>query len=489
MREISFVDTTFRDGHASLWAEGMTTSMMLAVASEMDRIGFRSMDFIATSHFLKCVRELRENPWERIRLVSQKIRNTPLSLMMLHSVTTFDLTPSSILRLWIECIAANGIKQVQLMDPSNDMHFRLPECVRYAKQAGLRVSQSIVFSRSPKHTDEYYEEKTRDAVKLGADVIYLKDSGGLLTPERIRTLIPMMMRSAGPVPLELHSHCTTGLAPLCYLEAVDLGIETLHTAIPPLSNGSSQPSAMNMANNLRSMGYKPAVNEEVIREVSDRLNYIAKREGLPMGTPLEYNRAQYRHQTPGGVISNLRHQLSQLGIQDRLEEVLEEVIQIREDFGYPIMVTPFSQFLITQATMNVVAGERYGQVIDELVKYALGFWGEEASSSIQPNVRDRILNLPRAKELSDWTIPQPSLKEVRQDLGGPGVSDEELLLRFIVRDDQAIEAMKASKKPVEYPVASTSVVALIEEMLKRDELAEVMIEKDDFSLSLKKYLS
>jgi oxaloacetate decarboxylase alpha subunit len=463
--------------------------MMLSVASEMDRIGFRSMDFIATSHFLKCVRELRENPWERMRLISQKIRNTPLSLMMLHSVTTFDLTPSSILRLWIERIAANGIKQVQLMDPSNDMSFRLPECATYAREAGLKVSQSIVFSHSPKHTDEYYGRKTQDAVKLGADVIYLKDSGGLLTPERVKTLIPIMMKKAGPVPLELHSHCTTGLAPLCYLDAIELGIKTLHTSIPPLANGSSQPSVMNIANNLRAMGYQAAVNEEVIREVSDRLSYIAKREGLPVGTPLEYNRAQYKHQTPGGVISNLRHQLSQLGIQDRLDGVLEEVIQIREDFGYPIMVTPFSQFLITQATMNVVAGERYAQVIDELVKYALGFWGGEASSSILPSVKDRILSLPRAKELSKWKVPQPSLKEVRQDLGGPGVSDEELLLRFIVRDEHAIKAMKASKTPVEYPIASKSVVALIEELLKRDELAEVMIEKDDFSLSLKQHTS
>ncbi len=486
MKQIHFVDTTFRDGHASLWAERMTTGMMLSVASEMDRIGFKSMDFIATSHFLKCVRELRENPWERMRLVARKIKKTPLSMMMLHSVTAFDLTPFSIIKLWLERLAANGIRRIQFHDPSNDMGFRIPECVRYAKEAGLEVAQSLVYSYSPKHTDAYYRQKVRDAAKLGVDAIYLKDSGGLLTPERIQTLIPVFLENAERIPVELHSHCTTGLAPLCYLDAVQLGTDTLHTSIPPLANGPSQPSVMNVANNLRVLGYHTSLDMELVQEVSDRLTYIAGREGLPLGSPLEYDAAQYRHQTPGGVISNLKHQLSQLGIQDRLDAVLEEVILVREDFGYPIMVTPFSQFLVTQATMNVVTGQRYAHVSDELIKYALGFWGKEASSSIVPNVKDRILSLSRARELAGWEVPQPSLKEVREKLGGQGMSDEELLLRFIVQDEEAIKKMKESGTPKEYPMASESVVDLLEELIRQKDLAEIHIEQDDFSLTLKK---
>jgi oxaloacetate decarboxylase alpha subunit len=486
LKEVHFVDTTFRDGHASLWAEGMTTGMMLSVASEMDRIGFKSMDFIATSHFLKCVRELREDPWERMRLVGRKIRNTPLSMMMLHSVTTFDLTPFSLLKLWIERVAANGIRRIQFMDPSNDMSFRIPECVQFAKEAGLETAQSLVYSYSPKHTDAYYRQKVRDAAKLGVEAIYLKDSGGLLTPERIKTLVPIFLENAGGIPVELHSHCTTGLAPLCYLEAVELGIDTLHTSVPPLANGSSQPSVVNVANNLRVMGYEASLDMELIQKVSDRLTYIAGKENLPLGSPLEYDAAQYRHQTPGGVISNLKHQLSQLGIQDRLEAVLEEVILLREDFGYPIMVTPFSQFLVTQATMNVVTGQRYAQVSDELIKYALGFWGKEASSSIAPNVKDKILGLPRARELAGWEVAQPSLNEVRNKLGGRGISDEELLLRFIVQDEEAIKRMKASGTPKEYPMASESVVDFLEELIRQKDLAEIHIQQDDFSLILKK---
>jgi len=484
VKEIKFFDTTFRDGHASLWAEGMTTPMMLATAREMDQIGFVGMDFIATSHFLKCVRELREDPWERIRLITERIKNTPLSLMMLHSVTTFDLTPFSVLKVWIERVAANGITRVQFMDPSNDMNFRIPECVQFAKEVGLEVAQSLVYSYSPKHTDEYYGRKVREAAKLGVDVIYLKDSGGLLTPDRVRTLVPIFHENAGGIPVELHSHCTTGLAPLSYLEAIRLGVETIHTCIPPLANGPAQPSVLNMIQNLQAMGYASSLNEKMIQEVSNRLTYIAKLEGLPIGSPVEYDEAQFQHQTPGGVISNLKHQLGQLRVADQLGQVLKEVVQLREDFGFPIMVTPFSQFIVTQATLNVVSRNRYGQVIDELIKYALGFWGKEASSSIDPNIKDRILSLPRAKELAGWEVPQPSIREVRKELDCEGVSDEEMLLRFIVRDNESIQAMRTKGTPKEYPLACKSVLALLQELTRYKDFSEILIQKKDFSLRL-----
>lgn len=487
MKEVYFVDTTFRDGHASLWAEGMTTGMMLPVASQMDKIGFKSMEIIATSHFLKCVRELKEDPWERIRLVSKKITKTPLSLMMLHSITAFDLSPFSILKLWMERIAANGIKRVQLMDPSNDLSFRVPECVKFAKEAGLEVSMALIYSYSPRHTDEHYAQRTRDAVKLGVDTIYLKDSGGLLTPERVRTLIPAILENSSGIPVELHSHCTTDLAPLVYLEAVKLGINILHTAIPPLANSSSQPSIFNVAKNLRLLGYLPAIDEEAISPISRHFYYIAKREKLPIGEPIEYDYYQFIHQIPGGVISNLKHQLSRLRMAHKLDEVIEETIQVRKDLGYPIMVTPFSQFVVSQATINVMLGERYKQVTDEIIKYVLGFWGKEASSLVDPNFKDRVLSLPRAKELSKWEVPQPSIKEIREKLGGTGISDDELLLRFMIQEKE-IEAMRATGGPIkEYFTSQNPIVALTYELLKKGDLNYIQIQKKDFKLILSKY--
>jgi oxaloacetate decarboxylase alpha subunit len=484
MKEINFVDTTFRDGHASLWAEGMTTGMMLSVASKMDQIGFQAMELIATSHFLKCVRELREDPWERIRVISKRITKTPLALMMLHSITAFDLSPFSVIKLWMERIAANGIKRVQLMDSSNDLNFRVPECVQFAKEVGLEVSMALIYSYSPRHTDEHYAQRTRDAVKLNVDVIYLKDSGGLLTPERIKTLVPTILKHSNGIPVELHSHCTTGLAPLCYLEAIPLGIKTFHTAIPPLANASSQPSVLNIARNARFLGYTPAINEEAIRPIMDHFTYIAKKERLPLGEPIEYDFYQYVHQVPGGVISNLRHQLTGIRMGHRLEEVLEETVRVRKDLGYPIMVTPFSQFVVSQAAMNVMVGERYKQVSDEVIKYTLGFWGKEAGSLVDPNVKDRILNLPRAKELSKWEIPQPSIKEVRQKLGGSGISDDELLLRFMVQEEE-IRTMRSMGGPVkEYFTTRNPVIALIHELLALNDSHYIQVEKGDFRLTL-----
>jgi len=417
MDEINFIDTTLRDGPHSLWAQRMTTGMMLPIADKIDEIGFQSMELMGSGHFKKCIRELNEDPWEKMRLVSKKITKTPLSFMMLPSVTTFDLTPMSVIELFMERLIANGIRRLQLMEASNDMDFRIPETLRFAKKAGLQVAIGLVYSVSPRHTNEHYAQKALDAAKLKPDSIYLKDSAGLLTPESTREIIPMILQNAKGIPIEIHSHCTTGLAPLCYLEAIKLGVRILHTACPPLANGSSQPSVVNIARNARLLGYAPTIDEEAIKPITEHFSYIAKREGFPVGVPLEYDLRQYMHQVPGGVISHLRHQLAQLRLEDRLEDVLEEITQVRKDFGYPIMVTPFSQFIGTQAAMNIISGERYKIASDEVIQYVLGFWGKEAASFIDPNVRDRLMNIPRAKELSSWEPPEPSIDEVRRKLG------------------------------------------------------------------------
>jgi len=486
MDQIRFVDTTFRDGHASLWAEGMTTGMMLPVAERMDQAGFKTMELIATSHFKKCVRELRDDPWERIRLISKKVTRTPLAIMMGHNITAFDLTPFSLLKLFMERIAAAGIKQVQLMDAANDMSFRIPECVGFAREAGLEVSLALIYSYSPKHSDEYFAQRTRDAATLSPDVIYLKDSGGLLTPERARTVIPAMLEASPSIPIELHSHCTTGLAPICYLEAVKAGCRVLHTAIPPLANGSAQPSLFNVARNLRMLGYQPSIDEEILAPVAQHFTYIAKREGLPIGTPLEYDEYQYIHQVPGGVISNLKHQLAQMRMDDQLDRVLEEIVLVKKDLGYPIMVTPFSQFVASQAAINVLTGGRYKQVTDEIIMYCLGFWGKEASSEVLPDVKDRILSLPRAKELASWEQPQPTVEEVRRNLGGASVSDDELILRFIIQEEKEILAMRAAGPPKEYQTFSNPLMTLIHELLRKEELGHVHVKKGDLALTLSK---
>ena len=486
MADVFFVDTTLRDGHASLWAEGMTTGMMVPVAAQLDRAGFVSAELMGTSHFLKCIRELREDPWERVRLVAKAMPNTPLTLMMQHSIRTFDFTPFSVMRLWMERVAANGIRRVQIMNASNNMGFKVPELAGYAKEVGLEVIIALTYSFSPRHTDEYYARVTREASKLPIDGVYLKDPGGLLTPDRMPTLVPAILENATGLKVEIHSHCTTGLAPLCYLEAIRLGIPTVHTAVPPLANGSAQPSVLNIARNARVLGHTPRIDEAAIEPVANHFRFIARRSGLPLGTPVEYDVDQYIHQVPGGVISNLRHQLSVIRMSERLDEVLAETVRVRQDLGYPIMVTPFSQLVVSQAAMNVMAGERYGRISDEVIKYALGFWGKEDGLAIDPDVRDQILGHPRAKELARMEPPQPTLEEVRREMGATGIDDDEFLLRYIVREEKEIRALREAAPSPPHSFLKNPTMALIQELAKIRDRSRIFVQKGDVSITLQK---
>ncbi len=485
MKEVYFVNTTFRDGHMSLWAERMKTGMILPVAALADRAGFVGMELVGTSIFKKCVRDLREDPWERIRLVSRKVLRTPLASMMARSISTFQLTPRSVLKLWVERLAANGIKRLQLMDPANDMASLMPYLSSCAHAVGLEVVLAVVYSLSPKHTDEYFARTVQAARALKPDRIYLKDPSGLLTPQRVQMLVPVFLRNAKSIPVELHSHCTTGLAPLCYLEAIKLGINTLHTAIPPLANGSSNPSLFNIVNNIRAMGDVPVIDESVLKPISDHLASIAKKEGFPIGAPVEYDCAQFLHQVPGGVISNLKYQLAQLRMEERLAEVLDEIVQVRADLGYPIMVTPFSQFVVSQAAINVMLEERYREVTDEVIQFVLGFWGDEQSSSMDREVKGKILDRPRAREWSRWSPPEPTLKEVRERVGAVGVSDDEFLLRCFLRPDE-IATMQAAGPPGDYLTSRHPITTLIQQLTMRPRSKFVRIQKDGFSLTLQK---
>jgi oxaloacetate decarboxylase alpha subunit len=485
INKIDFVDTSLRDAQQSHWALRMRTSMMYPIAQVMDRVGFKRMDFLAGNVFDACIRFLRENPWERVRLMSKVMPRTPLTfLMMAKKAVGFPAFESSVdLRpLWIKRIAANGIRRIQMYDSSNIVS-NMAKPVRLSKAEGLEVIVGLVYSHGTVYSDEYYGQKARDAAKLAPDAIYLKDPAGLLTPERIRTLIPVIQQNVNGIPLELHSHCTTGLAPLCYLEAIRLGVRTVHTAISPLANGPSQPSTENILNNARFLGYTSSLDEEALGAMAAHFRYVARREHLPAGVPVEYDLNQYEHQIPGGVISNLKSQLSDIGMEHRLEEVIEEIIQVRKDMGCPIMVTPYSQFVSNQATINVTVGERYKVVTDDIIKFAMGYHGEQAAPMDQ-NIKDKILSLPEAKKFSNWQPPQLSLKRLRQEFGS-GLSDDEFLLRVSFGEEH-IKAMQAAGPiKTEYP-KEKPVVSLIQKLMTRTDSDYIRIQKGDFSLTLKK---
>src|SRR5215468_1992450 len=443
MSEIHFVDTTLRDGQQSLWALGMKTDAMLGAAAQMDRIGFESMEFFVSIMIKKYVRELKENPWTWVCEGVKRIRQTRLrNHGGLHGSGAMEKLPHAAMKLLAERLVCYGITLTRTSNCWNDFD-ELRDEVRDLRGIGMDTIVNLIYSVSPRHTDEYYAKKTREAAAINPYRICFKDVGGLLTPERARTLIPAILQNAGAVPVEYHAHCNNGLATLCYLEAVKHGITALHTAVPPLANGSSQPSIANVARNLRALGYTPVVNDDEVKPVEEHFCAVAKREGLAIGRPFAYDASQYSHQVPGGVISNLRHQLHVIGKEDKLQETLDEAALVRADFGYPIMVTPLSQFVVSQAAINVIVGERYKEVTDQVIQYVLGLWGKEAPGIMDPDVKDKILSRSRARDWQGWEPPEPSLDEVRRKFGGPSISDEELLLRVYAGED-AVKSMNAA---------------------------------------------
>ena len=486
MSEIRFVDTTIRDGHQSLWAERMSTGMMLPIAKNLDEAGFLAIEILSGSHIKKAVRELREDPWERVKRICALCPNTPMRVIA-GRVNTFGFDPPVMYELFMARMAANGVRQARISEPWNDLPgwtYRL----NVARKVGMEPLINLIYTVSPVHTDEYYAERCRQAVTLKPFRLCLKDPGGLLTPDRTRTLVPAILKNAGGIPVELHSHCTTGLGPLVALEAVKLGITIVNTGVPPLADGSALPSIYNVARNLRALGYKPVINEDVLRPVTQHLNIIAKREGFPLGVPAEYDEEIYQHQVPGGMISNLGHQLRQVGKESQLQQALEETSRVRVEFGYPIMVTPLSQFVGSQAAINVIVGERYKEVTDQVIRYALGHFGEEAITVMDQTVRDRILDRPRAKELAGQGRTNPTLAEMRRELDAETVSEEELLLRWLI-DKENIAAMRAAGPAKPYVTTRHPLVRLMAELASNTDTNLIHISKQGFSLKLERKAS
>jgi oxaloacetate decarboxylase alpha subunit len=480
MKPIHFVDTTLRDGNISLWAHGMRQHMIEPIIDRWDGVGYKAMEIVDASFFKKGVRELQEDPFARIRRVAAVTPNTPLRVITSRHLT-FEYSAPEVDRFYLQRLAANGVRQIRISDPSNTAK-NWERLVGNAKWAGLDSVLNLIFSISPIHTDGHYAELAKAAAKLQPTLICIKDPGGLLTPDRTRTLVPAVLAKTGDVPVEFHTHCNTGLGPLCALEAIKLGVTIINTGTPPLANGSGNPSVFNVAENARELGYDPQIDLDAIRPISEHLYKVAREEGMPVGAPLEYTESHYAHQVPGGMISNFRHQLKQAGMLDRLPEVIEEVKRVRKDLGYPIMVTPYSQFVGVQAVFNVMLGERYKEVSDQVLEYALGIWGDGERDAMDPNVRDRIVSRPRAKVVARWKAPDMSVAELRRQFGGPGVDDDEVLLRYFAGIDET-KAMRAAPARSTGLDARQPLAQLIDALSQRN-FGYVRVEKGGYSVQL-----
>jgi len=484
MRRVSLVDTTIRDGNQSLWATRMTTAEALPPLERMDEAGFLHLDVHSALHVDVCVRFLHEDPFERVRLMKSRVRRTPLRMgFRSGNITGFSTRlPDDFVDLWVRTWRRCGIDVFWCHDGLIDVD-RIGRNVSIVKRHGGVGVAPLTFTISPVHTDALYAQKTRDVIaRYGADVIMIKDSAGLLTVDRTRTLVPAVLEAAGDAPVEIHSHCVTGLGPLVCLEAVKLGVDRVHTAIGPLADGPSHPSAAHMIRNLRTLGYAVAVDERAVADVADYLTAVAKRTGRPMGAPAQYDAFHYEHQVPGGMLANFQVQLRQAGMLDRLDAVLEEIARVRVELGWVLMVTPFSQVVGVQALLNVVTGERYKVVPDEVKRYALGHYGAPPAP-IDPGVLDRIIaNGSRSIAL---TAPEPEPVIPRLRAAYPRASDEELILRhlfepgLIERLGPAVPSGRVPEFSIRHPL-----VYLLEELKRRPPVARLRIAKGDRVLDL-----
>jgi oxaloacetate decarboxylase alpha subunit len=486
MADVRIVETSLRDGNQCLWsALGVDTARTLSIAPTMDAVGFAAIDFTTSTHMGVAVRYKREDPWERIRLMAEATPKTPLQFMGTgFRFISWETATPEFMSLAYRVLARHGIRRFCLADPMNDAAATVAGARLVKKEGGEFVIAALVFTLSPIHDDAHYAECARMyAASPDIDAVYIKDPGGLLSQQRAATLIPAIVSELGGKPLELHSHNTIGLAEMTYLDAPNLGVSTLQCASGAAADGISNPPVERIVANLRSLGHRVDLDDDALARVSNYFTQLAQAEGYEAGRPMGFDAAYLRHQLPGGTVGTMRRHLAESRIAHLEGAVLEELDRVRQELGWPIVMTPFAQMVIAQAVMNVTGKERYATIPDEVIRYALGRFGRP-NVPIDPAVMERIESLPRTRELRAEPEMAP-LAELRRRLG-PALSDEEFLLR-VTMPTGLVDAMRAAGPAQRhYDPATKPVMELLRKLLARRDLDQVNVEKPGFRLALRR---
>jgi oxaloacetate decarboxylase alpha subunit len=484
MAKVQLVETSLRDGNQCLWgALGVDTAKTLTIVPAMERAGFKAIDFTTSTHMGVAVRYKQEDPWERIRGMAEICKDTPLQFLSTgFRFIAWETASPEFMELAFKTLATNGIRRFALADPNNDATSNVEVAKLVKRAGGEQVIGALVYSISPIHDDAHYAEAARTmAASPDIEALYIKDPGGLLTSKRAQTLIPAIMAEIGDKPLELHAHCTIGLAERAYLEGVELGATAVQCASGGASDGTSNPPMQRMISNLRSMGHEVAIDDEAVAEISDYFTALAEAEGLPTGKPMAFDAAYFHHQLPGGMVGTMRRHLADHGVPQLEGAVIEEMGRVREELGWPIVMTPFAQMLQTQAVMNVTGKGRYDIIPDEIIRYALGKFGRP-NVPIEANLLDRIMANPRTRELEAET-GMSDLKTLRKRIGET-LSDEEFLLRATMPANQVDAMIEAGPAPRDYDPAKVPVMNLLREVLRRTDIDSLSLEKPDFKLEV-----
>jgi oxaloacetate decarboxylase alpha subunit len=483
---IELVDVSIRDGNQSLWgAVALDTAQSLTIAPVLDRIGFRALDYTSSTHIGIAVRTHRENPWERIRLMHAAMPNTPLQFIGTGlRFISWEMAQPDFMQLAYERLVANGIGRFAIMDPMNDAAALLQSAAMIRKAGAREIVAALTYTVSDVHTDAFYTALAGELARSPhVDRLYIKDPSGLLTEQRVCTLIPALRACIGAMPLELHSHCTIGLSSRTYMVAADLGIHALQVALGPLANGGSLPDAERVLANLRETGHAADIDERLLAAAAQYFLRLSRAENLPAGRVQDYDAAYLRHQLAGGMLSTTRRQLAELKLEHRFADLIREVIRVRAELGFPIMVTPFPQMVCSQALFNLLGAERYANVADQVIRYALGRFGRP-TLPLDPNVLDRVMSHARAREI-EREGPMPDLPDLRRRFA-PGISDEEFLLRATMPAQQVDGMLAAGPAQRHYNPAARPMLKLLKELAARPALSGLEFEKPGFRLRLRR---
>lgn len=375
MGKIKITDTSLRDGHQSLWATRMTTDDMLPVLAALDDIGYHSLEMWGGATFDVCIRYLNEDPWERLRTIREIVKKTKLQMLLRgQSLVGYTHYPDDIACKFVEKAAENGIDIFRVFDALNDIrNLEIP--IKAVKRTGKHVQACVVYTISPVHSNQQFLETALRLKDMGADSICIKDMAGLLAPYASFELVSLFKKNLG-LPVQLHTHYYGGLAIATLLKAAEAGADMIDTASVPMAFGSSQPPVETVVRVLLESEWDTGLNLHKLFEIANHFEQIRKHKGFERGVTRITDMQVFEHQIPGGMITNLYSQLEEQKAADRIDEVLAEIPRVREDLGFPPLVTPTSQLIVIQAVANVLARERYKLCSREVKQYARGFYGK-----------------------------------------------------------------------------------------------------------------
>ena len=428
MAKIGITETVLRDAHQSLIATRMKTGEFADVLEKMDKIGFHSLECWGGATFDSCLRFLNEDPWDRLRLIREKCPNTKLQMLFRgQNMLGYRHYADDLVDYFVKKSIDNGIDILRIFDALNDVR-NLETAINAAKKYGGHVQAAISYTTGPVFDIDYYCNYAKQLENAGADSICIKDMAGLLTPYGTYDLVKAL-KSTVDIPIQLHSHYTSGLASMVQLKGIEAGVDVIDTAMSPLAMGTSHPATESMVAALQGTPYDTGLDLKALTEIRDffvplREKYIA--DGLLNTKMLGVDANTLLYQVPGGMLSNLLNQLKQAGKEDKLEEVLAEVPRVREDSGYPPLVTPTSQIVGTQAVFNIIMGERYKMVTKEFKDMVAGKYGK-TPCAIDPEFRKKIVGNDPVIDCRPADLLTPELDKFKSEIAEYYEQEEDVL--------------------------------------------------------------